>query len=623
MTSGGAALGARGRWHLLRHKLLKMAALLAIIVFDPFGFQASLVQASRRFEDSIAAALYAPRHHANIAVVAVAPPRDDWPLDWGRWAGLLERLERLGAAAVMLDVELGTVRDADGSAGDLIEFVARRRHDPSAMPLVLVDSGLAQVTRRPRPGCAEWGDLPEGGAQRRARSTLAENLACDATALAFYDWPIEKDHRAYPLFALHIPHPGERDAQATLSPLPATVLAALSCRVAVAQRPAWCDTPGGQDWLRLPDVARDALAHGATEEAQHALPRALRPVWALGAIDPAIAASATCQDYGAPGTAERLMIAVRMLAEELVGKRFDVIDLAGARAGKVEGSLQRPCFVPRVLTWSPGSPLSTPGTPEQEAALAAALRDRIVLVGDARIGSPDILTSPVHGIVPGVMLHATALVNMMDMGGAVRRVDSKNHLLKVENGKLRDWAKTLGLAIASFLLLLVFDRWVVMPPRARHGVRAWLQGMVRHPMVIALGRGVEAEATLLQSAAGVGLRLWVAALTIAGLALAVLAARLDMLLAVPILAVLWSLAWASLRWAASRPGPAKASKKACGRHGIITLFRLGLFSGLVAVLLVLAAIDLPSASPLLVLLVGLSVIFPVLEHWPLDEAQHH
>lgn len=56
------------------------------------------------------------------------------------------------------------------------------------------------------------------------------------------------------------------------------------------------------------------------------------------------------------------------------------------------------------------------GTAEQKDALDRALRDKIVLFGVALSGLQDSVVSPVHGRLPGVMLHAMALDNLLVYG---------------------------------------------------------------------------------------------------------------------------------------------------------------------------------------------------------------
>lgn len=66
------------------------------------------------------------------------------------------------------------------------------------------------------------------------------------------------------------------------------------------------------------------------------------------------------------------------------------------------------------------------GTPEQQAAFAERLQDRILMYATDLIGLHDVVQSPAHGELPGVMYHAMALDNLMTLGsGYIRAVDGE------------------------------------------------------------------------------------------------------------------------------------------------------------------------------------------------------
>lgn len=558
-------------------------------------------------------------------MVALTDARAEWPPDWSRWAALIERLEQLGAGAVFLDVELTTPRGDPEGIASLSELMRQRRL-PGAMPVLLADNGRFQVLREPRVDCPEWGDLPLGEADRRARSGLALDLACDASGLAFFDWPREKDHRAYPLFALHAPHPGDgRLARASLSPLPATLLARLSCQVDVPVRPAWCSRPGGVDWLAPAAPVIDALHHHDPDHAHHELPPSVRPIWALAGPDALIRPGSNCRDYGEPGIWRRLGLVGLVFMQEMIGAHLPaaLIDLEGGAAetpaGAEAAALRRPCFVPRTLAGGRGSLVAEPGSPEDEEALRAQLRGRLVLVGDARVGAQDIVPSPLHGVVPGVMLHAAVLLNLLDHGENTPRVSTK--LMGVETGKLRDWSVKLLIVLSTFALLRFFVLYL-KPATARKG---WLQGRL-HGLagtraMAALGYGTGHDAGPAGRACGILLRLLVGTAFMAVMVGGFLAWHLSIGASLAILAGGCCLAW--LLFARCLPALARsAPDRQCGLAGMIAVFRLLVFTLTVTVLLGLAQIGYPSASPLLVLLVALSIVLPVLDHGLLDEAAH-
>jgi len=60
--------------------------------------------------------------------------------------------------------------------------------------------------------------------------------------------------------------------------------------------------------------------------------------------------------------------------------------------------------------------LSQRGTKAQKKKLSVLLNDKVVLYGVNLKGLHDIVISPVHGILPGVMFHAMALDNLMTFG---------------------------------------------------------------------------------------------------------------------------------------------------------------------------------------------------------------
>ncbi len=60
-----------------------------------------------------------------------------------------------------------------------------------------------------------------------------------------------------------------------------------------------------------------------------------------------------------------------------------------------------------------------------EKALAAAFKDQFVLVGGLFNDAPDTTISPVHGQLPGVFVHATALENLLAFGNHYWRADRK------------------------------------------------------------------------------------------------------------------------------------------------------------------------------------------------------
>lgn len=62
-----------------------------------------------------------------------------------------------------------------------------------------------------------------------------------------------------------------------------------------------------------------------------------------------------------------------------------------------------------------------PQTEEDEARLHALLNGKFVIMGAAISGTNDMITSPVHGPIPGVFMHAMALDNLLTYNGHYKR----------------------------------------------------------------------------------------------------------------------------------------------------------------------------------------------------------
>ena len=62
-----------------------------------------------------------------------------------------------------------------------------------------------------------------------------------------------------------------------------------------------------------------------------------------------------------------------------------------------------------------------PQTEEDEARLHALLNGKFVIMGAAISGTNDMITSPVHGPIPGVFMHAIALDNLLTYNGHYKR----------------------------------------------------------------------------------------------------------------------------------------------------------------------------------------------------------
>ncbi len=417
---------------------LRKALLIALglMLIDPFGLEAATERASRDAKDRVAAAFASPSAAGSIAVVLV----DDemlaevggWPPPLALWQRLMERSFDSAAAAVFLDVILGTARGGDdvvASLADVIRGEGPEAHRTHA-PVVLGDLGARATLRAPGPA---------------GRSAVLPELAAAAAELAWLDWPIQADDRAYPLSLRWMP-----PVDATGGPqerlLPAAALARLACtHLEAPRKPAWCAT-AGTGWLAQ---QRPALI----------------PEWAL-AVPPELEAALSAPDQscelyvGGSWLASLRWTAGMIAAEGLHGLRGTLRAMAPGwvpqtwpptvREGHEEGGPTRaglPCPPFPIVRAS-----TLLGGGEKALAAEDRLRGRLVLIGDASTGTPDRVVSPLHAALPGVFLHATALETLLRHGPAHPTVSEELDLglFTLARDGAVDWALK-----AAFVLLAV------------------------------------------------------------------------------------------------------------------------------------------------------------------------
>jgi len=176
-----------------------------------------------------------------------------------------------------------------------------------------------------------------------------------------------------------------------------------------ASMPQWLWYPSNtmRNILAMPTATRSAARHPCTEVDRTA--HRLLPDWSLtvqlGGFRQAIR-------LRGPGRNE----------EEVGYNRCIAIDTVSALAlGRLDGGLS-------------------------DAALSALLTDRLVLVGVDLDTVPDVVTNPVNGRVPGVLLHAAVLENLISKGEERTR-ESGTALLGVPTGTVLALLLT---AIAAF-----------------------------------------------------------------------------------------------------------------------------------------------------------------------------
>lgn len=94
---------------------------------------------------------------------------------------------------------------------------------------------------------------------------------------------------------------------------------------------------------------------------------------------------------------------------------------------------------------------------ESSEDVEALLKGKFVLYGGAFLGTDDWLKSPVHGMIPGVYLHAMALDNLLVFGERYKRV-SEHVFSWTALGLLLGDALIIGLGVAWYLMIVHFRR---------------------------------------------------------------------------------------------------------------------------------------------------------------------
>lgn len=610
-----------------RLKIRKMLVILGILLLNPFDMQSELQQTGQRFVDRITSARYDAAHAAAIRVVlfpdaAVGP--EGWPPSMETWATLLERLIDAEPAAILFDIELGGEREN-------LDLVAETMRQ-SKVPLIMVDSGrralTLQQTNAQRPACAEiptrdgerqetyrippasplWTDQP-----RRRLSSLPDLIACTASELAFYDWPItHSDERLLPLriqWSRLAFEPGDRLTIQGYGP--SLLLAAMSCSLFPAgnwRRPAWCDNTA---WLTDPQIPP------------------LLPIWPLAAnlwaegesLPPGSddTLNRGCQWLRPMDFVGRFQAILFVSILELLGDRISWIPfmsqlrLDGASAvqpdarqrasGQQQAVSAAPCPHPALVDKliEGGDPL-----PSQRHAL----RGSILVVGDGRINSADRHRTPLHGTLPGAFLHAVALENLMTLGPNYRQPDK--NLAGIARGQIVDWTIELLTILLAALLANYRDRLL-----RKGGISYRLEALA---MLLAPDRrGMAISLGLL-------ILIWI------GLC-AFMASRLSGAWLAAVILVLF-LAWlckvflgASPDIAAAEPRPFPlgmghahgARGTAVLGIGLTRVFRLTVMFAIIGMIAASYSLGMPTGSPLAVILIGIAIMFPILDQSPLDE----
>ncbi|WP_339529341.1 CHASE2 domain-containing protein [Pseudomonas mucidolens] len=125
---------------------------------------------------------------------------------------------------------------------------------------------------------------------------------------------------------------------------------------------------------------------------------------------------------------------------------------------KLDNSAQARC--PYTLTLS-ASDLEV-SSPADQALIAELLRDRLVLVGANITSTGDVVQSPVHGLIPGVYLHAMALDNLINEG-----MDYEREPADFAGWNL-NWVDLLELGLLALIIVLK-----ALHARRLAGVQPW------------------------------------------------------------------------------------------------------------------------------------------------------
>lgn len=412
-----------------RHPKAHLRALASVLAFAIVSWgllqfnPLDLERVSRRRSDELAARLSAARYLASnrVTVVLVDDAYLDrigssWPPSYASQGRLLRQLVGHAPRAVFVDV-LYSHRHATGAAAavgaragdgpeDLVAPVARDRAVPIYLPQLVQERASGICPSRPgRPRGEEvvdrsgviapfresdrfrWGVVGWWGCGERYPLYLADDAALART----------------PAFALF------SDDCAGPSPLSPGACAGLRAGAGGA-----IADPGGR--FRDPMIVR----WGAFP------PSGQRPFYTAGVCQRG------AEDAGGNERVPALARARASLNEALLGLFSDLRD-------EKDVELRRPCPAVNVLPAT--ALLDYPGE-----AVDELLRGRFVLLGTKLAGVPDWYQSPVHGQVPGVVLHAMALDNLLQGGDRYPRA------ARPETARMWSLALLVGVAVLHWLL---------------------------------------------------------------------------------------------------------------------------------------------------------------------------
>jgi CHASE2 domain-containing sensor protein len=500
---GGAWRSRARRWlgyachDPIAGRFFRASALLVVLGLDPFGFSQLTGQASRDMVDRLHGVTEPASAAKHVAVVLVDQSsliagQAEWPPSFDFWHELLVEIASYEPASIFLDVILSTDRSI--AAGDAPG--ARRRPlicliqpEPCPEEEVPETAAAIQLARRSL-FLADHGGMTLD--RLRAKwdcKTLTDPVRCPGSAILpalhrpagpphpFIDWSTREDPRLYPLSVEYTTAFGAAGEELVLvGDTVAPLLARRGC--AAAAPPNWCRTG-----LPPPrDVPRLAIWPTKPEPRPPPLKElAVIPRWSLFA-DPEEQAKAArlralnfsaCHEFAQQDAAawwRRLgVLANSLLSEKFasaIGRQFDLPDFTAQEAEEIR---ERPGTEPaKPIRFLHNRTACLPfpvvsathlfrTSVEAQELLRTALAGRHVLIGTRIAGDHDLVYSPLHGQVPGVMLHATALETLLRSGAdfptAPDGALSANH--------------AEGLIKVALLLASLFSAWLLARRAAR------------------------------------------------------------------------------------------------------------------------------------------------------------
>ncbi|WP_176559821.1 CHASE2 domain-containing protein [Teichococcus rhizosphaerae] len=445
-------------WRKVCRTLVLGAFLMMGAYLDPFGFSALTQAASHRIEARLNAIWHPPVASEAVAVVMVNERSlraldETWPPSFGFWSALIDSVNQRAPRTVFLDVVLGEERPViDHGSPPLRRLIEDSNKPEAGLPrLLLADqsqwafSKLSDKNFRRPMDC-----LKTQAPFTLCPTALAGSLQEAEARTTFINQNVhEKDRRSYALVERHVsgrhipvakappvPEPSRHDAAG----LPdSTAPQGVQDSKTQSHSHAWISRSfmGPAAALSILEVTcQDEAApvecapfrQGAFLGELHKAgePAYLIPRWRLNAA-PAVARDIraldrwSCTFYPQEEGLDRwdsklwqslgvvLTEAMSLGNEVSIGEKFGLPDWA---ASSIEHASDRSACLPFPLI--PADMLLTPtNRPE---LLERLLRGRVVLIGTALASHPDRIHSPLHGTVPGVLLHATALDTLLRAG---------------------------------------------------------------------------------------------------------------------------------------------------------------------------------------------------------------